>query len=112
MNDLAIPTKENHRPMISADEVNPISMMFDPKISDRVKAIAQTMAQGKVTGPEHLRNNMPDCLAVVMQSASWRLNPFAVAQKTHLVQGKLGYEAQLVSAIVSTCSESNGGPER
>ena len=101
MNDLAIP-QDRQRPMISADEVNPISMMFDPTISDRVKAIAQTMAQGKVTVPEHLRNNMPDCLAVVMQSASWRLNPFAVAQKTHLVQGKLGYEAQLVSAIVSS----------
>jgi hypothetical protein len=106
MSDLTV--HQENRPMISADEVNPISMMFDPTISDRVKIIAQTMAQGRVTVPEHLRNNVGDCLAIVMQAASWRLNPFAVAQKTHLVQGRLGYEAQLVSAVVSSLGLLNG----
>lgn len=30
------------------------------------------------------------------------MNPFAVAQKTHLINGVLGYEAQLVNAVVSS----------
>ena len=32
------------------------------------------------------------------------MNPFAVAQKTHVVNGTLGYEAQLVNAVISTMS--------
>ena len=93
---------DHRRPMIAAEDVNPISMMFDPVIADRVLAIAKTLAAGQVTVPEHLRGNVGDCLAIVMQAASWRLNPFAVAQKTHLVQGKLGYEAQLINAIATS----------
>ena len=30
------------------------------------------------------------------------MNPFAVAQKTFIVSGVLGYEAQLVNAVIST----------
>jgi hypothetical protein len=32
------------------------------------------------------------------------MNPFAVAQKTHLVNGVLGYEAQLVNAVITSCA--------
>lgn len=93
---------QTNRPMIAAEDVNPISMMFDPVIAERVSAIAETLAKGRMTVPEHLRGNIGDCLAIVMQAASWRLNPFAVAQKTHLIHGKLGYEAQLVNSVVSS----------
>ena len=37
-----------------------------------------------------------------MQAAQWGMNPFSVAQKTHVVNGTLGYEAQLVNAVVSS----------
>jgi hypothetical protein len=40
-------------------------------------------------------------MAVAMQAAQWQMNPFAVAQKTHLINGVLGYEAQLVNAVIS-----------
>jgi len=99
---------EPRRPLISADDVNPISMMFDPVIAERVMAIAKTLAAGTVTVPEHLRGNVGDCLAIVMQAASWRLNPFSVAQKTHIVQGKLGYEAQLINAIATSLKVIDG----
>jgi hypothetical protein len=54
--------------------------------------------------PKHFNGNSADCLAVVMQSMQWKMNPFAVAQKTHLVNGVLGYEAQLVNAVITTCA--------
>ncbi|EAB8476376.1 enterohemolysin, partial [Salmonella enterica subsp. enterica] len=47
----------------------------------------------------------PDsCMAVVMQAARWGMDPFAVAQKTFIVgdSGVLGYEAQLVNAVVNS----------
>jgi hypothetical protein len=38
-----------------------------------------------------------------MQAARWGMDPFAVAQKTSSwVTGVLGYEAQLVNAVINT----------
>lgn len=65
-------------------------------------ALAEIMARGVSTIPRHLQKNQGDCLAVVMQATQWGMNPFAVAQKTHVVNGTLGYEAQLVNAVVNT----------
>lgn len=62
--------------------------------------LAKIMAEAKVTVPAHLAGKAGDCLAVVMQATQWGMNPFAVAQKTHVVNGTLGYEAQLVNAVV------------
>ena len=36
------------------------------------------------------------------------MNPFAVAQKTHVVNGSLGYEAQLVNAVVQASGAIDG----
>jgi hypothetical protein len=66
--------------------------------------LAEVMATGRATLPKHFNGNPADCLAVVMQSMQWKMNPFAVAQKTHLVNGVLGYEAQLVNAVITTCA--------
>lgn len=43
-----------------------------------------------------------------MQSMQWDMNPFAVAQKTHLVNGVLGYEAQLVNAVITSRAPVTG----
>lgn len=63
---------------------------------------AEMMSTSVVTVPEHLRNKPADCLAITMQAMRWGMDPFAVAQKTHIVSGRLGYEAQLVNAAVQT----------
>lgn len=65
-----------------------------------MQSLAEIMATAKVTVPAHLAGKAGDCLAVIMQAAQWGMNPFAVAQKTHVVNGTLGYEAQLVNAVV------------
>lgn len=63
--------------------------------------LANIMSTGKATIPQEYRNSPGDCLAVVMQAVQWGMNPFAVAQKTHFVSGKMGYEAQLVNAVIT-----------
>lgn len=67
----------------------------------RIERVADLMASGKTTVPQHLRGSKGDCFAVCLQSMQWGMNPFAVAQKTHLVNGTLGYEAQLVAAVIN-----------
>jgi len=62
--------------------------------------MAEAMANASVTVPDHLKGNVADCFAVALQSTQWGMNPFPVAQKTHLIHGKLGYESQLVNAVI------------
>lgn len=76
------------------------SLVLDARSMDSMLSMANLMAESSVTLPAHFRGKAADCLAVVMQSMQWRMNPFAVAQKTHIVNGTLGYEAQLVNAVV------------
>ena len=75
-------------------------LLFDPARFNAMNMIAEIMASGTCTIPRHLAGNKGDCFAIVMQSAQWGMNPYAVAQKTHIVSGNLGYEAQLVNAVV------------
>ena len=52
--------------------------------------------------PAHLQGSPSDCLRVVMQAAKWGMDPFAVADKTSVISGKLMYEGQLVAAVINT----------
>lgn len=89
-------------------ERNSGSMMADAGLMENLYKFATTMANANITVPKHLQGNPGDCMAICMQSAQWGMNPFSVAQKTHIVNGALGYEAQLVIAIVSTSGAIDG----
>lgn len=80
------------------------ALVLDGDSLDKMMRLADVMSTGRATLPKHFNGNPADCLAVVMQSMQWKMNPFAVAQKTHLVNGVLGYEAQLVNAVITTCA--------
>ncbi len=77
------------------------AIYFDMERFNQVQELAKIMASGKSTIPKHLQGNEGDCFAVISQAFRWRMDPFAVAQKTHLVNGTLGYEAQLVVAALN-----------
>ncbi|WP_407796925.1 RecT family recombinase [Citrobacter freundii] len=82
--------------------VGTAAAIFSPEGMNQLVRFAELMAGSKATVPAHLAGKTSDCLAVTMQAAQWGMNPFAVAQKTHVVNGTLGYEAQLVNAVVSS----------
>ena len=84
-----------------AGSTSSIALLMDERSMDKLMRVADMMASAKTTVPTHFRGSPGDCLAVCMQAATWNMNPFAVAQKTHLVNGTLGYEAQLVSAVIN-----------
>jgi hypothetical protein len=87
-------------------------MLFDTSAFDAMDRMAEIMAGGRVSIPQHLRGNKADCFAICMQSAQWGMNPFAVAQKTHLSKGgQLGYEAQLINAVVCNLAPIEGRPD-
>ena len=82
--------------------------MLEGDSMDKMMRLAEQMACSKLSVPEHLRGNVGDCLAIITQAMLWNMNPFAVAQKTHVVSGRLGYEAQLVIAVVQNSGAIRG----
>lgn len=90
---------------LQKSEQNELSSMSDIFFMDgmmeKVEHFAIQMAKGRSTIPDHLKQSPADCMAVILQSLQWGMNPYAVAQKTHLVAGTLGYEAQLVNAVIT-----------
>lgn len=84
------------------------AMILDSANMQQIMEFGKFMASGRSTIPEHLRGNPSDCAAIVTQAMMWRMNPYAVAQKTHLVNGQLGYEAQLVNAVIQSSGVTSG----
>jgi len=82
----------------------PGSMILNPAAMAQIISFSNLMSEGKCTVPKHLAGSPADCMAITMQAARWNMDPFAVAQKTHLVSGNLGYEAQLVNAVITSSS--------
>lgn len=64
---------------------------------------ATMMARSNFVAP-HLRGNEADCLAIVLVSMRWGMDPFAVANKTYFTKegAPPAFEAQLVNAVVNT----------
>ena len=99
--DQDYPTMPHHATSTSA-------LVLDGDSLDRMMKLAAIMASGRSTIPQHLQKNEADCLAVIMQAMQWKMNPFAVSQKTHMVNGVLGYEAQLVNAVITSIAPVEG----
>jgi len=94
---------------VSAPAVStPGEIFMNDKLMDRLDKMADRMASAKNTLPKHFQGNPGDCWTVIMQALQWGMNPFAVAQKTHLVHGTLGYEAQLVNAVITSMAPTTG----
>jgi len=92
------------------EQFSTLGMLSDPARMNALMVFADLMASAAVTVPQHLRGKKADCLAITMQAARWNMDPFAVAQKTHLVNGALGYEAQLILAVLQSTGAIEGAP--
>lgn len=101
----AVTTTENTAVQTApAFNTSSAALMSDMAALDRMERFANLMATARATVPAHFQGKPGDCLAMVMQATTWGMNPFAVAQKTHLINGVLGYEAQLVASVINSSS--------
>jgi len=76
--------------------------LMNPAVMQEFYRFAELMSAAVVSVPKHFHGKPADCMAVVMQAARWGMDPFQVASKTHVVNGNLGYEAQLVNAVLQS----------
>ena len=79
----------------------PATTGLSPHTLKDAMELAAMMAKARLV-PECLQNSPGDCLMVVEQSMRWGMSPFAVAQCTSSVRGKLMFEGKLVAAVVNS----------
>lgn len=65
-----------------------------------VMEFAKLMAVSGQAVPPHCRNQVGVCLALVIQSIEWRMSPYAVANKSYVVNDRVSYESQLIHAVI------------
>lgn len=85
---------------------SPMTALVPTNMSEAMQ-LAQIMSKGKLV-PKHLQDSPGDCLMVIEQAMRWGMSPFAVAQKTSVIQGKLMYEGQLVAAAIESSGAISG----
>lgn len=78
--------------------------VFNIHVFRSCQRIANIMSSSKLV-PEHLQNKPDDCFIVTQQAYRWRMDPFAVAQATSVVRGKLCYEGKLVAAVLEALTK-------
>lgn len=91
---------------------NPIDIL-DTSRFEHMQRIAGVMARSNLipeslymTGTRDKKEILPfetvmaNCFLIVNQAVRWEMDPFAVAQCTSVVKGKLCYEGKLVAAIL------------
>jgi len=98
------------QPARALDLGNPSAFLFDLPRMEALMSFADMMARAVVTVPKHLHGKPADCMAITLQAMRWQMDPFVVAGKTHVVNGNLGYEAQLVVAVLKNSGAVKGRP--
>lgn len=78
----------------------PVASALTPQNLPEAWKLAEIMSKARLV-PQHLQGQPADCLLVIEQAARWGLSPFAVAQSTSVIQGKLMFEGKLVAAVVN-----------
>lgn len=74
---------------------------------DQAIKLAQMMAEAQLV-PAHLQKKPADCLLVIEQASRWNMSPFAVAQATSVISGKLMFEGKLVTAAINGSGALSG----
>lgn len=78
--------------------------LFDTARFEHLQRIATVLATATLV-PQHLKGSGPaeaaaNCFLVVNQADRWGMDPFAVAQSTYVLHGKIGYEGKLIGAVI------------
>jgi hypothetical protein len=102
----ATQTEKNARLIVHDD--SEAGIMMDSARFEQAQRVASTLAHAALT-PKHLKGNSPqesiaNCFRVVNQAFRWGMDPFAVADETYVVQGRLGYQGKLIASVINTRS--------
>lgn len=117
--ELPAPPAKAPRPLTPVLDETEDQFLMDTARFDQAQRVAVTMATSTIT-PVHFRfaknpdreltlpEKAANCFRIVNQALRWGMDPFAVMDKTYFVDGRLAYEGQLVSAVVTSSGVLQG----
>lgn len=85
----------------------PSAFALMPGNMDQAARLADIMSKSSLV-PSCLQGKPADCFLVIEQALRWNMSPFAVAQCTSVVKGRLNFEGKLVAAAVQSSGILNG----
>lgn len=105
-----ITTVDNNHGDLVDQELFSGASVFDVERFEQIMRVAEVMARA-TTIPEHLKGKSNDpverfeetrgnCFMICNQAANWGADPFAVAQSSAFVFGKIVLEGKLVRAVI------------
>lgn len=62
--------------------------------------VAYLMSGSSLAVRKHLRGDPGACFGIVIQAVEWGMSPYAVANKSYVVNDQLAYESQLIQAVI------------
>lgn len=93
--------------MNAITEVPVATTALVPTDMDQAIRLAKAMSTAKML-PKHLWDDVGTCLMIVEQAMRWNMSPFAVAQCTSSIGGKLMYEGKLLAAAAESVGAIDG----
>jgi hypothetical protein len=94
------PEHQTNAPIVPFRPTTASATSMVPTDMTAAMRLAEMMATGKLV-PAHLQKSPGDCLMVVELAMRFNMSPFAVAQCTSVIQGKLMLEGKLVAAAIN-----------
>lgn len=104
MTALSVP---QHTTAVAHGSGIPGAEWLTPATMDQGMQLANLMADCTLV-PDHLKKKPGDCFPILVQALRWKMDPFAVAQATAVVRGKLCYEGKLVHAVLVSMGAIDG----
>lgn len=90
-----------------------MALMFNPDMFAQGQRLANAMAASQFL-PPHLKGKsgpaetVANCYQVIVQAQRWEMDPYQVANHTFAVGGRLGFDGQLIAAVVHARSNLDG----
>lgn len=108
--ETSIVATDRQATLIKAEDIDdPVALYLNSDIFAQIQRVAKLMISSHLI-PGHLQggDKLADCFLVVAQAFRWRMDPFAVAQHTYVVKGRLGYEGKLVAGVINASGKLTG----
>ena len=86
--------------LVPVTDTSELSHYLDTHKFEQCARVAQMLSKAKLV-PEAYRGSPADCLIALNAAARMRLDPLMFMQKTYILHGKLGMEAQLIIALIN-----------
>lgn len=78
-----------------------LDTFLNPALFEQLQRGAALLAASKLV-PDHFKNDVPSCFIALELAARMKMDPIMLMQRTYVVHGKPGFEAQFVIALINS----------